>query len=440
MAKASLPGRKRSRSGPEGDDASQPAASPLLLSRAERRRGLGVILGSTFMMFAGFFMVIPLVSIHYVDGLGWAAGAIGLVLAVRQLIQQGLAFVGGVIADRVGAKAPLVAGMLLRGVGFAGMAWADTLPLLFLTTTVAALGGALFEAPRAAAIAALTEEHERARFYSLAGVIGGIALTVGPLLGVLLLRVDFAAVALVAGAIFLLTSALSAILLPPIRVATDSTGRLTQGLGLALHDRPFLVFTVLAMGYWFMWVQLAISLPLKAKDVAGTTDAVGWIYVLNAALTIVLQYPLLRLAERWLEPMLIMTVGMGLMAVGLAGVGLTSSVVTLLIAVAAFSVGGLLGQPSMQTVTAKLANPVALGAYFGVGMYALGIGGSLGNLLGGYLYGLGGRLGAPALPWLIFATVGLTATAGLWRMHSMQRSSGGAPSWSVVHDDTSVKP
>jgi DHA1 family multidrug resistance protein-like MFS transporter len=399
-----------------------------------------VILVTTFLMYAGFFMVIPLLSVHYVSGLDWAAGAIGLVLAVRQFVQQGLAFVGGVMADRLGAKAPLVAGMLLRGIGFVGMAWADSLTLLFLTSILAALGGSLFEAPRSAAIAALTEEHDRARFYSLAGVIGGVGLTVGPLLGVLLLRVDFAVVALVSGGIFLLTAALAAALMPPVRVATGSSTRLTQGLGLALHDRRFIVFTVLAMGYWFMWVQLAISLPLKATAIAGTSDAVGWIYVLNAVLTILLQYPLLRLAERWLEPLLIMTAGMALMAVGLATVGTSSSVPVLMIAVAIFSIGGLLGQPSMQAVTAKLANPAALGAYFGVGMYALAIGGSLGNFLGGYLYGLGDRLDAPAMPWLIFGTVGALATVGLWRMHGAQDAMQSAGARNVVNDEKVVTP
>ncbi len=394
----------------DGKSESASADRPLLLGRPERRRGLAVILGTTFMMYAGFFMVIPLVSVHYVDGLGWAAGAIGLVLAVRQFIQQGFAFVGGIIADRVGAKAPIVAGLLTRGIGFLGMAWADTLPILFLTTALAASGGSLFEAPRSAAIAALTEEHERARFYSLAGVIGGIGLTIGPLLGALLLRVDFAVVALASGAIFVLSAALTAAFLPTVRVATATSTRLTEGLGLALHDRAFIVFALLTMGYWFMWVQLTISLPLKATDIAGTNDAVSWIYVLNAALTIGLQYPLLRLAERWFEPLPILIAGMALMAVGLASVGLASTVGVLLIAVDTFSVGGLLGHPSLQTVTAKIANPVALGSYFGVGMYALAIGGALGSLMGGYLYGVGNRLDAPALPWFAFAMVGATAT------------------------------
>ena len=74
------------------------------LSEAARKRGLIALLIDVFCMYTGFFMVVPLISVHYVDGLGWAAASIGLVLAVRQLTQQGLTLVGGVLADQIGVK------------------------------------------------------------------------------------------------------------------------------------------------------------------------------------------------------------------------------------------------------------------------------------------------------------------------------------------------
>lgn len=66
------------------------AQHQLILPSVQRRRGAVVMLVITFLMWGGFFMVIPLISVRYVDDLGWSAGAIGLVLAIRQLTQQGL--------------------------------------------------------------------------------------------------------------------------------------------------------------------------------------------------------------------------------------------------------------------------------------------------------------------------------------------------------------
>jgi DHA1 family multidrug resistance protein-like MFS transporter len=360
-------------------------------------------------MWGGFFMVVPLIAIHYVDSLGWAAASVGLVLATRQLTQQGLTLPGGMLADRIGAKGLICAGMLIRACGFASMAWASSFPLLLASALLAAVGGSLFESPRSAAIAALTDETDRGRYYSLLGVVGGLGMTTGPLAGSLLLKFDFALVALASASCYILTFLLTLLLLPPVRVAAERRN-LTYGIGLALRDRPFMLFTALLMGYWFMWVQLSISLPLIAVAVGGTSDAVSWVYMLNAGMSVLLQYPLLRLAERWLRPLPILIVGVLLMAAGLGSVALVRAAPALLLCVALFSVGALLASPSQQTVTAAFANPAAFGSYFGVNALALALGG-----------GLGGKdLGLPALPWLIVCAAGLVAGLGMGLLYRRQ--------------------
>jgi DHA1 family multidrug resistance protein-like MFS transporter len=393
-----------------------------VLSEASRRRGLLVMLADTFLMWGGFFMVIPLISVYYVDTLGWAAASIGLVLALRQVTQQGLTLFGGALADRLGARGLIAVGMGVRALSFAGMAFADTFPLLLLTALLAALGGALFDSPSSAAIAALTRSEDRSRYFALLGVVRGLGMTAGPLAGAILLRFDFALVALVAGGCFLVAFLLTLLFMPPVQVASERRGFL-DGIRLALTDRRFMALNLLLMGYWFMWVQLTISLPLAARAVSGTADAVSWVYALNAMMSLLLQYPLVRLAERWLAPLPILTLGVAIMALGLGGVaGVFSApepvrVAWLLGCVAVFSLGALLATPSQQTVAAELANPAALGSYFGVNALALAFGGGIGNFAGGLLYGIGQSRGTPALPWLICCAVGLAAAAGLWLLH-----------------------
>jgi DHA1 family multidrug resistance protein-like MFS transporter len=312
--------------------------------------------------------------------------------------------------------------MLLRAAGFACMAWANTFPLLLASAVLAAIGGSLFESPKSAAIAALTTPTNRARYYSLLGVVGGLGMTLGPLLGALLLRTNFSIVALVAASCYLITFLLTVLFLPAVQVSSERHG-LTYGIALALHDRPFMIFNVLLMGYWFMWVQLSISLPLVARAISGTSDAVSWIYMLNAGMTVLLQYPLLRLAERKLRPLPILVLGVVAMALGLGGIGLADSVTALLLCVALFSAGALLASPTQQTVTAGFANPAALGSYFGVNALALALGGGLGNYSGGLLYGLGQQFEAPALPWLVFCAVGMIAALGLALLQHRQNSA-----------------
>jgi MFS transporter, DHA1 family, multidrug resistance protein len=81
------------------------------LPRSVRRRGLLVLLATTFLMWAGFFMIVPILSVHFVDDLGWAAASIGLVLALRQFVQQTLTVVSGALAPELRNK-PCISGVI----------------------------------------------------------------------------------------------------------------------------------------------------------------------------------------------------------------------------------------------------------------------------------------------------------------------------------------
>jgi MFS transporter, DHA1 family, multidrug resistance protein len=389
------------------------------LSERSRQLGLNVLLVGTFLMWGGFFLVVPLVSVHFVDGLGWAAASVGLILAVRQFLQQGFTVFGGVLSDRFGARGLIVLGLLVRAFGFGLMAFATSYPILMLSSILAALGGGLFDAPRNASIAALTTDESRPRYYSLMGVVGNLGMTIGPLAGALLIRSSFQLVALVSTACYVLTFFVTLWLLPNVQTAQAGAGGANafSNLLLAARDRRFVTFTALLVGFWFLWSQLSISVALVAIHLAGSRDAVSWVYTLNSLMGIVLQIPMMRFLERRLAPTLTLALGLGLMALGLGAVMFVSSIVGLLGCVAVFSFGGLIASPVQQIITARMADPRALGSYFGVNALALAFGGGLGNYLGGVLYGLGQR-GQPWLPWLTAALVGLTSMTGLLILRS----------------------
>ncbi len=407
----------------------------MTLTDQERQRGLVVLLAGSFLMFGGFFMLVPLISVHYVRDLHLAAAAVGFALAVRQLTQQGLTLFGGALADRVGAKWLICAGMLLRAIGFAGLAWARTFPSLLLMCVLAALGGALFEAPRSAAIAVLTSPATRARFFSLTGIVGGVGMTIGPLVGAALIEASWPLVCFCSALCFAAGALLTAVLLPNVEAvaAREPIGR---GIAIAARDSRFVVLTALLGGYWFLWVQLSISLPLVVQQSAPLTvetflgplriGGVASLYAINAGLTVVLQYPLLALAERHLRPLSIMMLGVGLMGLGLGAVAASATIAGLLRCVAIFSIGALLVQPVQQSVTAELADPSALGSYFGFSALALAFGGGLGNFTGGWLYDVARNVGMPALPWLVFGGVSAVVVVGLFLL-DRARFHGDAP-------------
>lgn len=364
-------------------------------------------------MWGGFFLIVPLLSVHYVANLGWAAALIGAVLAVRQIIQQGLTVFGGALADRMGARNLILAGLVVRALGFAAMGWADTFWTLMAASVLAGLGGALFDAPKNAAVTALTNSTNRSRVFSLMGVFGNLGMVVGPLIGALLLSIDFRTLALVSGSVYLVAFVVVALSLPRLGAAPGKAAGLS-GLGVVARDRRFVLFTTLVSGYFLLSSQLNVAVALRATALHGE-GAVGWVYGVSAGLAVALQYPLLRLAERRFSPRRILVGGVMLSALGLGAMATTQTFAGLLACVALFSLGGMLVFPTQQALTASLAKKGLYGAYFGFGALSLGVGGGVGNAIGGALYDWGQATGLPALPWLSFGLIGLVTALGLYR-------------------------
>ncbi len=385
------------------------------LSVAEKQRALWALLASTFLTWAGFFVVMPLIAVHYVDQLGWAASSVGLVLAVRQFTQQGSSTFSGALADRLGAKGLICAGLYTRVIGFGLMAWADRYWILMLSAIITALGGGIFESPKAAAVATLTDETNRRRYYSMMGVVAGLGTALGTLAGALLIRVDFARVSLAGAVVFLIAATLMLVFLPSIEVATERHG-LFQGIAYAMRDRIFMKYALLLMGYWFIATQFNLPLTLRATSVMGTESAAAWIFGIQAGVTIVLGYPLPRIIERRISAFPMLVLGIGLIAVGMGAVAGAVNIPLLFTCVFLISFGTILARPGEQMVCAGMADPAARGSYFGVAALSLAIGGGFGTYAGGVIYDAGLDADRPEIPWIVFAAVGLIAVAGLWRI------------------------
>lgn len=377
-----------------------------------RRRGIAVLLVNNALMTAGFFMLIPLLSVHLTQTLGFSGAAAGAILALRQLTQQGLMVFGGALADRVGYRPIIAGGMLIRSFGFFGFAISDSLLSVIASAIVAAIGGALFEATGKAALAALSAPEERAHLFSLSAVAGGIGTTGGPLLGVLLLPVGFGYVGLASGAFFFIAFAVSALLLPAFAAAPPGTPGLRQTLQEVAHDQPFLAYTALLAGFWLLHNQIYISVPLRATQVAGNASIVGLLYAINAGVGLALQYPLVRWASRRASATTLTSLGIATMGggLGLFAYATESSSIAfpiMSLAVLVFALGRILVEPTKDAVTAAMAPPQAMAAYFGVSFLALAVGGSAGNYAGGWLFDMANATSLFWLPWLLFFGTGL---------------------------------
>ncbi|TNJ22032.1 MFS transporter [Aeromonas sobria] len=377
----------------------------------------------TTLVILGFFVVMPMISLRFVDQLGWAAGLVGLALGLRQLTQQGLGIFGGSLADRFGARPLIVTGMLLRAVGFATLAWADSGAMLIFSCFLSGLGGCLFDPPRAALVIKFTRPRERSRFISLLMMLESAGAVTGALLGSWLLRFDFTYVCLLGAGLFTLAALCNWTLLPAYRISVKPTP-MREGLGKVLADRAFCRLVLILSGYYMLWVQVMLIFPILVKQLAGTTTAVGWMYSLETALSLALLYPIARFSERRYRLESRLMAGILLMTVGIGLVAFVSTLSGIFVLLACFYLGIIICEPARETLMTKLANPNARGSYMGFSRLGLALGGMTGYVGGGTLYDFSLQQGQPALPWLVLGTIGVATMLLLARCFSRRPELG----------------
>ncbi|EKN4011202.1 TPA: multidrug efflux MFS transporter MdtH [Yersinia enterocolitica] len=390
-----------------------------LVSQA-RSLGKYFLLLDNLLVVLGFFVVFPLISIRFVDQLGWAAVLVGLALGLRQLVQQGLGIFGGAIADRFGAKPMIVTGMLMRAAGFALMAMADEPWILWLACALSGLGGTLFDPPRTALVIKLTRPHERGRFYSLLMMQDSAGAVIGALIGSWLLQYDFHFVCWTGAVIFILAAGWNVWLLPAYRISTVRAP-MKEGLMRVLRDRRFVTYVLTLNGYYMLSVQVMLMLPIVVNEIAGSPAAVKWMYAIEAALSLTLLYPIARWSEKRFRLEQRLMFGLLIMTLSLFPVGLITHLQTLFMFICFFYMGSIIAEPARETLSASLADSRARGSYMGFSRLGLALGGALGYTGGGWMYDTGRTLEMPELPWFLLGVIGLITLVGLYWQFNQRR-------------------
>lgn len=405
------------------------------LTEAQRRRGIVVSMADSFLILTGFFTFISFFALHFRNDLGFAAAAVGLVLGIRQIIQQGLDIFGGFFADRIGYRTAIVLGCLIRAIGFAGAGFAQTVVQLLLAAILIGVGGVFFDAAVSGALACYTHARNRSRIFTLQATLNNIGAALGPLLAfVIESHFGFRAVALVASGFFVWTALQAYFFLPDVSMAPARAQPASNRLAddplpparpmsisqtfAAIKARPAYVrVVVLLVGFWMIQSQMSLTVPFAGQRVAGM-NGVALLIGLNAFLAIPLQYPLVRLAERRLPAMQVIALSTLVMAVGMALIFLASTFAWQIVGDILVTIGTLAIVPVMQTITAKVAPARALAAFYGFSVLGMGVGGGIGQYIGGSLYDLEHRW---HLPWLMAAfalIVGAAVTFAIWRTAS----------------------
>lgn len=372
----------------------------------------------------GFYMLMPYLAAYLAGPLGLAGWAVGLVLGVRNFSQQGMFIVGGTLADRIGYKPLIVAGCLLRTGGFALLIFAHSLPVVLIASAATGFAGALFN-PAVRAYLAADSRERRVEAFAVFNIFYQAGILLGPLVGVLLVAIDFRITAAGAAAIFAVLTVAQLLALPQHSAdpGTEKTSILDDWR-VVIGNRSFLLFAVAMIGSYVLSFQVYLALPLQAALVTKRyqTLLVAAIFVVSGLVAVAGQLRITRwFAARW-GPGRSLAIGLATLAASFiplmlipdnSRLGILAAVTALLVTAAMLAVGSAAVFPFEMDTVMALAGGRLVATHYGFYNTIVGVGILAGNLATGWAMGAARQAGAGELVWAGLFAIGVFAALAL---------------------------
>lgn len=372
----------------------------------------------------GFYMLMPYLAAYLAGPLGLAGWAVGLVLGVRNFSQQGMFIVGGTLADRIGYKPLIVAGCLLRTGGFALLIFAHSLPVVLIASAATGFAGALFN-PAVRAYLAADSRERRVEAFAVFNIFYQAGILLGPLVGVLLVAIDFRITAAGAAAVFAVLTVAQLLALPPHSAdAAPEKTSILDDWRVVLGNRSFLLFAAAMIGSYVLSFQVYLALPLQAALLTKRYQAllVAAIFVVSGLVAVAGQLRITRwFAARW-GPGRSLVIGLGVLAASFlplvaipdgSRLGIVAAAAALLVTAAMLAVGSAAVFPFEMDTVMALAGGRLVATHYGFYNTIVGVGILAGNLATGWAMGAARQAGAGELVWAGLFVIGVLAALAL---------------------------
>ncbi len=371
----------------------------------------------------GFYMMLPYLAHHLGSTLGLTGWITGLILGIRVFSQQGLFLLGGTLGDRLGYRPAILSGCLIRAFGFALLGWADSVPVLIIAAFLTGFAGALFTPCAQAYLAAECRDAEqRHQAFALHNLASEVGMLLGPLAGLWLTNLSYAATGCISGGIFLLLTILQWCYLPQGVFASQSApvSVLTQWHSIWLN-RPFLRFTLSAAAYPILFHQLYLAIPAYIQSTHQPASLLSSVFVITALIGVMLQLPV----THWVKTRLGVprAIGIGLVCMGGSYVTMLCladiPVMAVTLQAVLFSFGSILCYPLFSVRLPYYAGNGQLGSYYGFHASFGGCVALLSNVIVGRMLGNPGTK-PPEILWYVLFGVGVLFGWLLYRQLSSE--------------------
>ena len=350
-----------------------------------------------------------------------------------------LAILGGAVADRLGFRRALSLAYLILAcayflLGSLGAPWMapvrSAVPLfglLVFVLVLPALGISMVKPSVVGTTARASSENVRSIGYSIYYTLVNIGGTAGPYMA------SWAHRRLGVENVFRL-SALSVLLMffavllffkeprRPGEVQAASLGETARNLFTVLRNPRFMLFLLIFSGYWIVFWQEYIVMPIYVHGYIDPHADVELILITDALTVICLQFVATYLTQK-IPPFRAITIGTLVSALGWLVVAAHPAVWTVVVSIFVVAIGEIILSPRYYEYVSRLAPAGQQGTYMGFAFLPIGIGSLVGGWVGGRLMHHFGEVAQhPTQVWWAITGIGVGTTLLLWLYHSMVKT------------------
>lgn len=328
--------------------------------------------------------------------------------------------VGGWMSDKLGPRLTIVSTLLGSAVLLPFVLYLDNYWAILAVIAFSGAASLAYQPASTSMISLLTPTERHIMIFAMGRLAINLGTTVAPLLGAALVKVSWDFLFWGEALAVVIFSAVAAATLPH-RAAPDTRGSADGSTGsggkgtpkasylAVLSDRRYLLFLLAMFVSSVIYIQHISALPLTVKHLGMGIEVYAAMIALNGLLVITCELLVAKVVQRW-QIRTAVIIGVLLTGVGMSMYALPWGLAALVIATLVWSLGEIIGYPSLFFAYPAQAGPPHLrGRYLGASNALYGLGSAIGPFVGVMIWnrfeeGL----------WLGCGVVGLLAGAAAW--------------------------
>lgn len=337
-------------------------------------------------------MVLPFLGVYMTDHLKFSLENAGLVLSFYGIGSVIGSWLGGYLTDKFGEYYIQSWSLFLSAPIFLIIPFFPSVEtmavLIFLQSTISDT----FRPANSVAITKYAKPENITKAFSLNRMAINLGFSIGPALGGILSGISYNFLfvvnsigAVIAGIIYIIFFRKRNKIFRE-KKKSETTEVIKKTGRSPYKDYPFLIYSILCTVFAVCFFQFFNTIPLFYKDVAKLHQStIGFILGYSGFIIVLLEMPLVSIAERILKTSQILFLGILLCGLAYLLMAFGSNISLLMISMTILCIGEIWSLPFMSTVTAIRAENGNKGAYMGVNGIAFSLSFIVTPFLGTYV-------------------------------------------------------